>query len=123
MDLLTHVPTAHLYASGSYHSTNLERLTQRVQLRQHNFHAVDCREFAAPGGTKCVKCSAYLVKNLEECMPHLGKPGSRLPTQLNDAHFFQYQLKEKKNSLREEERKKSLQLLTMNVLPENKYSL
>ena len=58
VDLLTHVPTAHLYASGSYHSTNLERLTRRVQLRQHNFHAVDCREFAAPGGTKCVKCSA-----------------------------------------------------------------
>ena len=58
VDLLNHVPTAHLYASGSYHSTNLERLTRRVQLRQHNFHAVDCREFAAPGGTKCVKCSA-----------------------------------------------------------------
>jgi len=24
-----------------------------VQLRQHNFHAVGCLEFAMPGGTKC----------------------------------------------------------------------
>lgn len=62
VDLLTHVPAAYLYASGSYTSTNMERLTGCVQLRQNNFHAVGCLEFAMPGGTKCppgTKCTAW----------------------------------------------------------------
>jgi hypothetical protein len=90
VDFLNHVPPAYLYASGAYHTTNLERLTGRVQLRQHNFHAVDCLEFAAPGGTMCVKCSAFQVKSLEECMPYLGDPASEIPPQVNDGHFSQY---------------------------------
>ena len=113
VDLLTHVPAAYLYASGSYTSTNMERLTGRVQLRQHNFHAVGCLEFAMPGGTKCTKCSAFDPQFLQQCMPYLGDHFSKIPSTLNDGHFSQHQMKQKKDSIREEERKKSLQLLTM----------
>jgi hypothetical protein len=113
VDLLTHVPAAYLYASGSYTTTNMERLTGRVQLRQDNFHALGCLEFAIPGGTKCTKCSAFDPEFLMQSMPYLGDPFSKIPTTLNDGHFSQHQMKEKKDSIRDEERKKSLQLLTM----------
>ena len=57
-DLLNHVPNVFFYASGSYGTTKIDRIGMRYQLRQHNFHVVDCLEFAEPGASTCRQCSA-----------------------------------------------------------------
>lgn len=110
-DLLNHVPGAFFYATGSYGSTNIEHIGTRFQVRQHNFHAVDCLEFAEPGASTCPKCGAVEPRQLERHMPYLNKPAAAIPAKTNDAHYSPVQMKEKKDALREAERQKNLQLL------------
>lgn len=113
VDLLTHVPPAFFYTSGSYGTTNLERVSGVVQLRQHNFHAVGCQEVADAGSSMCGPCSTVVPSSLDRRMPFLKQPAAAINAKMNDAHYSQYQMKEKKDAFREEERRKSLQLLTL----------
>jgi hypothetical protein len=84
-----------------------------MQLRQHNFHATGCLEFAESGSSTCAPCSAVPASSLDRPMPYLNQPASAIPAKTNDAHYSPYQMKEKKDAAREEDRRKRLQLLTL----------
>lgn len=114
VDLLQHVPLAFFYSSGSYGTTNLERVAGRVLLRQHSFHANGCLEFAEAGSSMCGPCSAMDPRLLDRIMPYLYQPASSIPGKTNDAHFSAYQMKEKKDAIREEHGRKRLLVLSLN---------
>jgi hypothetical protein len=114
VDLLQHVPLAFFYSSGSYGTTNLERVAGRVLLRQHSFHANGCLGFAGAGSSMCGPCSAMDPRLLDRIMPYLYQPASSIPGKTNDAHFSAYQMKEKKDAIREEHGRKRLLVLSLN---------
>jgi hypothetical protein len=113
VDLLNHVPPAYFYTAGSYGSTNLERVARKFQLRQHNFHATGCLEFAESDSSTCAPCSAVPDSSIDGHMPYLNQPASAIPAKTNDAHYSPYQMKEKKDAAREEDRRRRLNLLTL----------
>lgn len=113
VDLLTHVPTAFFYASGSYGTTSLDRVSGKLQLRQHSIHAVGCLEFAEAGRTTCTSCTAVDLSTLEKRLPYLNKPITAFPAKINDAHYSAFQMKEKKDAVREEDGRKRLTMLTL----------
>ena len=113
VDLLNHVPPAFFYTAGSYGSTNLDRVARKCQLRQHNFHATGCLEFADSGSSTCAPCRAVSGSGIDGHMPYLNQPAITIPAKTNDAHYSPYQMKEKKDAAREEDRRQRLQLLTL----------
>ena len=113
VDLLNHVPPAYFYTAGSYGSTYLERVARKFQLRQHNFHATGCLEFAESDSSTCAPCSAVPDSSIDGHMPYLNLPASAIPAKTNDANYSPYQMKEKKDAAREEDRRNRLNLMTL----------
>jgi hypothetical protein len=70
-------------------------------------------EFAEAGSDMCSPCSAVDPSTLDKRMPYLNQPATVFPAKTNDAHYSAYQIREKKDAVREEDGRKRLHMLTL----------